>query len=387
MELMRDTIKRRQLLGSYSTFMINGMMVLSIGALLPYIRDARGLSYAVCGLIVSLHSVGNLVSSFVSGALSVFIGRKKTILLFNAFFAISYLTIIFAESDWMIAAAFLMTGLARGATTNFGNAVINNLAPGKAGILNGLHAMFSIGAFLFPIILMQAAKASVNGWIYVCCFMAVMGIVSWILYFRIPMEEQRGKNQGKESNFGFFREPLFYLCTMTLFFYLCAEQGVIGWMITYFQDTGLLPASLAQVTASILWVMILAGRLTTAGLSGRVKKERLLMVMGVGIVVFFLLLLRAESTPLIVFGIMGFGYSMAGIYATTLSFAGHTIQKYPIGWSFMLTFASVGSVLMPSIIGRIAGTAGIFYGMSSIVVVVFFDMACILALVWYVHSR
>lgn len=86
---------------------------------------------------------------------------------------------------------------------------------------------------------------------------------------------------------------------------------------------------------------------------------------------------------------MGFGYSMAGIYPTTVSFSGTLIEKYPLAWSFILTFASIGSIVMPSIIGRIAESAGIFYGMSSIVAVVFVDMGCIIGLVAYVakHAR
>ena len=89
----------------------------------------------------------------------------------------------------------------------------------------------------------------------------------------------------------------------------------------------------------------------------------------------------------IVIGIMGFGYSMAGIYPTTVSFAGNLIEKYPIAWSFILTIASIGSIVMPSIIGKIAETAGIFYGMGSIVIVVFIDMVCILALVRYLKKQ
>lgn len=150
----------------------------------------------------------------------------------------------------------------------------------------------------------------------------------------IPMENDRVEKEKKGGSFGFFSEPLFYLCVATLFFYLCAEQGVIGWMITYFKDTGFLPASLSQMTASVLWVMILAGRLTTAWLSTRMQKEKLLPIMGVGLVCFFFLLLFSRSTVWIVIGIMGFGYSMAGIYPTTVSFAGNLIEKYPIAWSF-----------------------------------------------------
>ncbi len=381
---LQDSTKKKQFLCSYGVFVINGMLALSIGSLLPFIRDARGLDYAFCGLIVSLHSVGNLVSSFFAGTLPVFIGRKKSILLFNAFFALAYLLILLGGNRILVALAFFLTGLARGATSNFCNTTVNSLAPGVAWILNGLHAMFSIGAFLFPILLTVLTAKDASNWIYACYFMLVMGILSWVLYFIIPTEPDRIERKEKGGSLGFFREKLFYLCILTLFFYLCAEQGVIGWMITYFQDTGLLDASLSQITASVLWIMILAGRLTTAWLSTRMRKERLLVVMGIGIVCFFFLLLFSRSTPWIMFGIMGFGYSMAGIYPTTVSFSGDLIEEYPVAWSFILTGASIGSIVMPSVIGRIADTAGIYYGMSSIVAVVCIDLICIIALVWYV---
>lgn len=387
MEFLQEKEKRMQFLCSYGVFVINGMLALSIGSLLPFIRDARGLDYAFCGLIVSLHSVGNLISSFVAGALPVVLGRKKSILLFNAFFAISYVLIIFGSSNLCVALAFCMTGLARGATSNFCNTTINNLAPGKAWIINGLHAMFSIGAFIFPILLTVLTAGNAGGWVYACYFMLAMGVLSWILYYILPVEHDNTEKTDKGSNFDFFKEPLFYLCTLTLFFYLCAEQGVIGWMVTYFKDSGLLDASLSQITASVLWIMILAGRLTTAWLSTKVPKERLLLIMGFGLVLFFFLLLFSRTTPWIVFGIMGFGYSMAGIYPTTVSFSGEIIQKYPLAWSFILTLASIGSIVMPSIIGKIAETAGIFYGMSSIVAVVFIDLACIIGLVCYISGQ
>ncbi len=74
---------KRQFAMCYAVFLLNGMLALSIGSLLPFVRDARGLDYAFCGMIVSLHSVGNLISSFAAGALPVFLGRKKTILLLS----------------------------------------------------------------------------------------------------------------------------------------------------------------------------------------------------------------------------------------------------------------------------------------------------------------
>lgn len=387
MDFLKDSRKKKQFLCSYSAFIINGMLALSIGSLLPFIRDERGLDYAFCGMIVSLHSVGNLISSFTAGILPMYIGKKKSILIFNALFAFSYLLIIMGGNKWFLALAFLLTGMARGATTNFCNASINSLAPGKVSLISGLHAMFSLGAFLFPILLMVLTNINPANWIFACYFMLAMGILSWILYFIIPVDNDKvEKNSRGKAGYAFFKEPLFYLCTLTMFFYLCAEQGVIGWMITYFKDTNLLPASLSQITASVLWIMILTGRLLTAYLSSRIPKEKLLVTMGFGVVGFFFLLLFSKSTPMILFGIMGFGFSMAGIYPTTVSFTGKIIDKYPMAWSYILTFAGLGSILMPSIIGKIAETAGIYYGMSSIVAVVIIDLIFILCLFRYVRK-
>lgn len=388
-QLFNSKTQNKQLLCNYGVFTINGMLALSIGSLLPYIRDTRGLEYAFCGMIVSLHSVGNLISSFVSGALPAILGRKKSILLFNAFFALSYLVIIVSDNNFLLALAFFLTGMARGATSNFCNKSINELAPGKASILNGLHAMFAIGAFIFPLLLLALTNADPSNWIYACYFMLFMGILSWILYFIVPVSEDAVKEKQKKAvnGFAFFKEPLFCLCTLTMFFYLCAEQGVIGWMITYFKDTGLLPASLSQVTASVLWIMILAGRLLTAWLSSKFQKEWLLLAMGFGLVGFFILLLFSSSTPWILIGIMGFGFSMAGLYPTTVSFAGSLIQKYSLAWSFILTLASLGAIIMPSVIGKIAETAGIYYGMQSIIAVVVIDFICIVLLVRYIRKH
>lgn len=445
MEFLSDKRKKQQFIFSYVTFMLNGMLALSVGSLLPFIRDARGLEYTFCGLLVSLHSVGNLLSSFFAGALAVKIGRKSSILLFNACYALSYLLILLGGNGVWLVAAFLLTGMARGATSNFSNVTINNLAPGQAWILNGLHAMFSVGAFLFPVLLTVLTADSAGRWQTACGFMLAMGILSWILYSVMPVDEVRkpqemgkkyrnkagGRGEEKKREDGavsngntgneiaedrkagdgsakkgtekdgrekagnreseglmrFWKEPMFLLCTATLFFYLCVEQGVIGWLVTYFKDMGLLNGSLSQIMASVQWVMILAGRLSTAYLSTRLDKTKLLRVMGVGLILFFLVLITGRTTPQIVIGIMGFGYSMAGIYPTTVSFAGKLIQKYPLSWSFMLTMASFGSILMPSVIGRIAESAGIFYGMSSIVVVIVIDMALIIGLTAYRKRR
>jgi len=393
-DLLQTKRGKQQLIFTYATFMLNGVLALSLGSLLPFIRDARGLSYAFAGMIVSLHSVGNFISSFFAGTIAVKIGRKRSILLFNAFFTISYALIAFGTNNWCIAAAYFLTGIARGATSNFGNTVINNLAPGKASWLNGLHAMFSIGALAFPIFLTLLTNNNSDNWIIAVFAMTAMGILSFILYALNPVENDLGINKAsgtsgksdKTAEYGFFKEKLFYLVTFTLFFYLCTEQGVIGWMVTYFKDSGLLSDSMSQLTSSAMWLMMLVGRLCTAWASSKYKKENMLLGMSAGVVVSFFWLLLSKNTVFIMIGIFGFGLSMAGIYATTVSFAGKLLQKYSLCWSFILTIASLGSIIMPAVIGAIAENAGIIAGMSSVMCVIVIDFVLILRLRSYLRQ-
>ena len=353
----------------YGTFAFNGVLALTIGALLPYIRDSYALNYAFAGLLVSLHSVGNLCASFVAGILPLFVGRRKSIMLFSACYAVAFVMVILTGQPFVLAVAFFMTGLARGAVSNFNNTEVNMLAPGQGWALNALHASFAVGAFLAPMLVLLCAQV-LNNWKLMCGLLVAFGVTEFLIFAFMPLEvnELKGKDKGK--NFGFLQRREFWFTIGILFFYLCAEQGVIGWMVTYFKDTGIMSAGYAQTMASVLWVLILFGRLAAAWLCTRVDQARLLVVMSTGMVGFFILVLMGRTLPVITLGIAGFGFSMAGLYPTRVSMIGGLMKEYPMAWSVILPAASLGSILMPSIVGAVAESAGLYMGISTIIIAV-----------------
>lgn len=371
---------KRRFAACYATFTMNGALALTVGTLMPYVRDAYGLDYTFAGLLVSLHSLGNLMASFGAGLLPLAVGRRKSVVLFSACYSLSFLLMLAAPWRWTLALAFWMTGLARGAASNFNNTAINETAPGQAWALNTLHASFGVGAFLAPLMVMLCAQR-LGSWRLACGVMIALGAAELALYATVPIPNDRVTRSGAggAANLGFLRERSWWMSTATLFFYLCTEQGVIGWMVTYFQDTGIMSAAYAQVMASVLWLLILAGRLTAAWVSRFVEKDRLMVVMGVGMTAFFAVVMTARTLPLITAGIAGFGFSMAGIYPTAVAQSSDVIGRYPLAWSVMLTAASCGSILMPSVIGAVAERAGIAVGMSTIVVTVCVMLGVILA--------
>ncbi len=136
---------------------------------------------------------------------------------------------------------------------------------------------------------------------------------------------------------------------------------------------------------SLLWVVILAGRLTTTFIGDRISKELILVSTSIGTVVFYTLLLSTQNLGLITFAIMGLGFSMAGIYPTTVATVGNTIKVYPMAMGVLLMLGGVGAIAMPIITGALSDYFGILAGMSAIVVAI--ALMILFVIINIVHKR
>ncbi len=364
--------------GCYSTFLINGMLALVLGAMLPYMRQSYGIDYALAGVLLSLHSVGNLVSSFIAGVIPLYIGRRASAVLLSSMGAVSFGLMLLGANPIVLMLAFFFTGICRGSISNYNNTVINSIAPGKAWALNLLHAFFAVGAFLCPFLVLFFTKENPEGWRNAAILLLVGCVFISLVYAMLqPPDNRPVKKAGEESSYGFLKKREFWLAAGILFSYLCTEQGVNGWLVTYFKDSGLMSDAYAQSMASILWLFILAGRLLCAYLSTRFSTSRLLCISACGYLGFFVLMITSRSLVPITIRIMGLGFFMAGLYPTTISDVGGLVKQYPLAMSVLLTIAGCGSILMPSIIGMVAEKVGIAGGMSTVIIAVIVCMALI----------
>ena len=369
----------------YYIFFVNGMLALLIGSLLPYIQESYNLDYLFCGILVSAHALGNLCSSFLGGILPIKIGRKNTLLLLGAFGVISFVLMTLNGSHYILLSAFFFTGINRGAVSNFNNSVMNDVATGKAWALNLLHAFFSVGAFSAPILVLFITKNTHQNWIFVALIEAILIIISLLVVFfmNVPNNYPAKKDSGL-TDWSFMKNKYFLVATAILFTYLCAEQAINGWLVTYLKDSKVLSSEFSQIMTSLMWLVILVGRLITAILSTKVKKQYLLLGTGIGYIIFALILLFIHQSLITSIGVIGVGLSMAGIYATTISGVGEVLKKYPAALSILLTVGGLGATIMPSIVGAVAGKIGIEGGMGVIILAVCLNLFFI---IFNIHIR
>ncbi len=348
------------------TFFVSGAASQPLGSFIPFLRQAYGLGYDVSGGLLSAQSIGNLLAVLAVGILPAYLGRRRTVVLSGVWMAVGYLIFI-SGIGWapLLALACMMTGVARGGNTNFANTMVSTLPGQKAARgYNLLHAAYAVGAILSPILLILCSNRWPSfGWKLVAGALALLVVAQVTVYAKMGLpEEHFGKDRGA-LDLSFLRGKTFWLGAMMLFFYISTEYAICGWLVTYFQDTGALSKDYAQLTNSLYWVTVFAGRMAGAWLTGRVSRKLLMTVDAVGVLTCFLLMLTARTPLAITLSLLGVGIFMATIYPSAFAFGSQTVKGNDLGCSVLILVGTFGGILTPGLVGLVAERVDIRAGM------------------------
>lgn len=360
----------------YFAFLISGMMNTLIGTILPFMKAEYEMSYVLSGAVISAHQIGNFIALLISGVLPYLVGRKKSTVTLSFGFVIGFLLMTLTANPLFLLFAFLLTGIGRGTMSNITNVVMSDISENKAAALNLLHASFAIGAFLAPFL--AILTTAVFG-VYWRISLWTVVVLELIVIFFFSRSSLSGKSVEKQKDVAteFYKSKSYWLNTFILFFYLCNEASIMGWLVTYFTDSGILSPSLAQTTSSALWVFILIGRLLCAFLSTRLNKNLLLVLLGFFQIVFFLLMISSKNYALIYMSIFGFGLAMSGTYPTVLATMNPKYNSSTVAVGTTIATATLGAISMPIIVGAVAQKIGIAGGLATISIA----LLCMFALI------
>jgi len=372
MEYTTTTKKENRLMAAtLFVFFVSGACSMLMGNLMPFLRPLYGISYTQAGFLLSLPSWGNLASIFITGYLPTYIGRRKTVLLTAVWMMVAF-TLITLEIGGaaVLSVACVMIGIARGGTTNFTNIMMSTL-PGKKSAIgyNLLHGAFAVGAVLSPLALILCTRNNDMGWKMMTAGIVVLCTLQLTVYSRMNLPAENITKSIKQVDRTFLKNKNFWLGAAILFFYISTEYAIVNWLVSYFKDTGILSAEVSQLMTSLLWIVIFIGRMIGASLVGKVSRKVILVVDGVGLMLFFLLVFFSRRELPIFLGIMGVGLFMATIYTTALTLGTERIKGNDVGVSTMILTGSTGGIITSAVVGMVAEKAGIQMGMGVVVCV------------------
>lgn len=351
----------------YFSFFVSGFMCTLISAILPFMKTEYNMNYILSGAVLSAHQLGNLCAVFISGFLPYIAGRKKSAVFLSAGIVIGFMLIIITGNPAVLLVSFAAAGAGKGTMSNIANVVVAEVAENKTAGLNILHASFAAGALLSPFIAVAATHLlpQAAGWRTAAAMLVAGEIIAILFLARSSLSSVPDKKPEKSKN-AFAKSPAFWLNTAILFFYLCCESAVVGWLVTYFKDSGIMPPALAQSSASMLWAMILAGRFICASLPAFVDKSCLILILAIIQICSFVLMITASSLTLVIAGLLAVGLGMSGMFPTTLSTMSAACGSSTVATGTCIACATVGAVLMPGIVGIAAEYMGITGGISTI---------------------
>ena len=345
----------------YYAFFFSGMMANTLGSILPDIIAERGLSYSFQGTLLSVNQIGNLLAVWLSGFLPYAVGRRKSTILLGSGIVLGFFIMVLTGNPVALLLAFVLMGIGRGTMSNITNVVVGQYAGNKGAGLNLLHASFAVGAFIGPFLVVFFGEAR---WRIPSVIIA-LGMASALTLFRFS-DLSNTREQKDRGDSSLPKAPSFWINTFILFCYLCGESTFMGWLVTYLMNQGIFPSSLANAMSALLWLMILISRLLTAALSQRIQKEKIILFLGSSMLVFTFLLVNTSSSVLAAISVFGIGLSMGGIYPTVLSTNEKRYTQSTIATGTCIAVATVGAVVMPSVVGFIADNISMNIALKSI---------------------
>ncbi|MDO4297393.1 MAG: MFS transporter [Lachnospiraceae bacterium] len=344
----------------YLTFFLSGICAISSGVIVSILQEKYGFSFGATGTMLSFMSIGNMAASFASGILPGKIGTRATVALLCSGYALGYLLMSVTGVTWILIAAFLMVGIAKGCALNNCTVLVGNNSSDRTKGMNIMHACYACGALLCPFIIALFLNVSHA---LPTIAIAVAGLLLWIVFFAAGLP---GKTTGTEktvsrTSFDFLHSKKFWILTALVFCQNAAETSVTGWLVTYYKNQQILSGTLSTYTVTIMWSSTLIARLLIAFVFPVKNTFRALSVMGFGCTVLYALLILADQPLPAIVLLFAFAFAMAGVNPVAVAGVGKMMSSASMG--VMLPLASIGAIVMPWMIGLAADIVGLRAGM------------------------
>ncbi|MGI6623772.1 MAG: MFS transporter [Acetivibrionales bacterium] len=335
----------------YACFLAGGIGITMEGSLLPYLIAEYQLNYESAGSILSIRSFGIMIACFFSGYIAEKIGKTPALTLGLFLFGLGLSSLLFASQTLTLQIFGAVAGIGYGIMNNMGNSLVNDISNGSNVAINLLHMSYSLGCFFVPLIVQLSLRFSLTWRLPVIIFVILAGAILFIILFSPFRKLAEGKNPEHRSNYGFLKKPHYYVLLLTLLLSTGFQNGIIGWLVTYLQDSGTVDSMDAQKLFSFMLLSMIIGRLLSAMMSKRMKTEVLLLICCVFPVLALSCIAISSNQTVLTILLVLCGISFAGQYPLVVSCAKEILFNNPNASGILFALSGLGGTLVTYLCG------------------------------------
>jgi MFS transporter, FHS family, glucose/mannose:H+ symporter len=361
-----------------------GIVLTTLGAVLPSVIERFGIDTAVAGSLFLLMTFGILLGSVVFGPIVDRNGYKGMLLLATALIAIGLEGIAFAPSMAWLRVAVAFIGFGGGIINGGTNALVADIsAESRTAGLSLLGVFFGVGAVGVPFVL-----GSLLGTFSYSSIIAAVGalvlapfLITAATPFPAPKQPQGFPLAAAK---GLVRDPVLLLMGLMLFLESGMEITVGGWTATFFKQELQIADQRALVYLSLYWLGMMLARIALGSVLRRATPTRVLMgCLTVGFVGALLLILTRDASVAAV-GVFLLGVGFSATFPVVLGFVGDRYtQLSGTAFSIVIVMALTGGMLLP----WLTGVLGASYGLRGSFTIVPVALVLLSALLGIVGGR
>ena len=366
----------------YLAFILLGLALGAEGPTLPKLAENTSSTLDQISLIFFSGSTGYLLGSYISGRIYDRLPGHQFLAGVILLLGITIAFVPVATSLWMLLVVTLIAGFAKGALDVGGNTLILWVHHEKVGpFMNGLHALFGLGAFIGPLIVARVLAITDN--IYLVYWtLAIAALPVAALIWSLPSPSARPMpEEHKDAPL-----PVLPLAVMVLCFllYVGAEVGYGNWIYTYALQMGLGTEITSAYLTSAFWGAFTLGRLLGIPVSTRLRPLTILYLDFVGSLLSLgLILLFRDSALILWIGSILLGISFASVFPTFLTLSEERMHVTGTMAGWFLVGGSLGGMILPWGIGQ----AFVRLGPGTMVTIVFITLLLnLLALLLFIRT-
>lgn len=337
-----------------------GVVMISIGTLLPFIMEKFSLSKLDAGALTSLLPLGILTGSLVFGPIVDRYGYKPLLIVCSSVVMISFQQMAFVENYSFILISVFFIGFGGGILNGGTNALVSDISEGGKGAnLSLLGVSFGIGALTMPTLL----SVLLTHYDYTHIISAIgIAIFFPLIFFSVISFPQPKLTKGTpiKQRLKLIKDPSLLLFGAILFFQSGLEGIVNNWTTSYLISAH----NFDKESALLMLTLFVIGLTITRLFLGFILNSKNTMMvysicigfatMGIGLFVF------STATLILQLAMVFLGIGLSAGFPVILGFVGEIYAKLSgTAFSIVLVIALSGNVIINYSMGIISASFSI----------------------------
>jgi FHS family glucose/mannose:H+ symporter-like MFS transporter len=359
-ETVSGANRRSMIVVSYLGMLTFGIVLTTLGALLPSLVQRFGIDKAGAGALFTILSAGILAGSLVFGPIVDRRGYKGMLLLAIALIVVGLEGIAFAPSLGWLRIAIGCIAFGGGIVNGGTNALVADVSSeGRGAGLSLLGVFFGIGAVGVPFALALLLDSAPYTTLIAALGALVMIPLVVTAAARFP-EPKQAQGFPLADAGRLLRDPVLLLMGAMLFLQSGMEITVGGWTSTYFEEELGVSGERALAFLSLFWFGMMTARLALGSLLRRMDAGRVLLSCLALALVGAALLLGPRGLAAAAVGVYLLGAGLSATFPVLLGFVGDRYtQLSGTAFSVVIVMALTGGMVLPFTTGALGARYGL----------------------------